>query len=151
MDVLSLRSVLMISRNLAFSSLRARLRFRRSAWLMATVRAYEFRCSGVEAESGSLLVVADVCSTFFLASKSEQWLSAWIWRAAFSATNLGQSLSEAVCDPLQFRHLGLSEFGQVSLLWPGVAQVWHTSSLALQTLVLWPNFWHLKHRRGDGT
>ena len=111
----------MISLKLAFSSLRARLRLMSSAWLMATEHACEKCWSGVEAWSGSVLVVADVCSTCFCASTSEQLLSAWIWRAAFSVANLGQSLLEAECEPLQFRHLGLSEFGHVSLLWPGVA------------------------------
>ena len=108
-DALSWLSLLMTSLNLAFSSLRVRLRLIKSAWLMATERAYETCCSGVEAWSGSMLVVVDVCSTCFRASTSEQLLSAWIWRAAFSVTNLGQSLLEAVCEPLQFRHLGLSE------------------------------------------
>ena len=123
----------MTSLNLALSSLRVRLWLMSSAWLMATERAYEICWSGVEAWSGSVLVVADVCSTCFHASTSEQLLSAWIWRAAFSVANLGQCLLEGGCEPLQFRHLGLSEFGHVSLLWPGVAHVWHTSSLALQT------------------
>ena len=150
-DALSWRSLSMTSLNLAFSSLRVRLRLIKSAWLMAMVHAYEMCCSGVEAWSGSALVVAGVCSTCFRASTSEQLLSAWIWRAAFSVTNLGQSLLEAECEPLQFRHVGLSELGHVSLLWPGLAHVWHTSSLALQILELLPNFWHLKHRRGVAT
>ena len=150
-DAFSKRSLLMTFLNLAFSSPRVRLRLIKSAWLMATVRAYDMCCSGVEAWAGSVLVVAGVCSTCFRASTSEQFLSAWIWRAAFSVTNLGQSLLEAECEPLQFRHLGLSELGHASLLWPGVAHVWHTSSLALQILELWPNFWHLKHRRGVAT
>ena len=62
-DALSWRSLLMTSPNLAFSSLTVRLRLIKSAWLMATVCAYEMCCSGVEAWSGSVLVVAGVCCT----------------------------------------------------------------------------------------
>ena len=120
-EALAQRSVTMTSFNLAFSSLRARLRLTRSAWLWARTWANEAAgsvvvvCSACSLAAGSSAGVCPACS---LAAGSVQWVSAWIWRALFSEIYAGHSLLVAECGLLQFEHFKESLFGQLSCLWP---------------------------------
>ena len=118
------------SRNLAFSSLRARLRLTRSAWLLAKTWAYEFTAT-------SAVGVCPACSR---AAGSVQRLSTWISRALFSVRNAGHSLLVAGCAPSQFGHLGDSLFGQSSCLWVPEHKG-QISSVARQVRAPWPNCW----------
>ena len=92
-DALSWRSVFITSLNLAFSSLRARLRLTRAAWLLATW-AYECVAS-------SAVVGWPAC---LLASGSGQRVSACMRSASFSVMNTGHSLLAAEWAPSQFGH-----------------------------------------------
>ena len=130
---------MIISRNLAFSSLKARLRLTKSAWLLAKTWAYEFTAISAE-------VVCPACS---LAAGSVQRLSTWISRALFSVRNAGHFLLVAGCAPSQFGHLGDSLFGQSSCLC-APEHKGQTSSVARQVRAPWPNCWHLKKRLGRG-
>ena len=89
------------SRNLAFSSLRTRLRLTMSTWLLAKTWAYQFAaCSARAVFPAYSLAAGSVQRVFFT----------WISRAVFSVMNAGHSLLVAGCAPSQFGHLGVSEW-----------------------------------------
>ena len=130
---------MIISHNLAFSSLSARLRLTRSAWLLAKIWAYEVTATSAEA----------VCPACSRAAGSVQRLSTWISRAFLSVRNAGHYLLVAGCAPSQFGHLGDSLFGQSSCLWVPEHKG-QISSVARQVRAPWPNCWHLKQGLGRG-
>ena len=67
----------------------------------------------------------------------------WIF---FSSIHFGHSLLKAVCPPLQLGHFASLLQSPLFPVWPHLAQV----SVPLHALLPWPNFWHLKQRRGFG-